>query len=68
MFQEILKLTNTLAKLDRALTESEHGYYDAALRYAATVLRSGETEARLNEILVERQLDELSDPDGNRTA
>lgn len=67
MMQELLKLTNTLAELDRALTGEEHSFYEASLRYSATLLRAGETEARLHEILAERKLDEISESDGNRT-
>lgn len=65
---EILKLTNTLAKLDRALNEGENSFYRASLCWAATLLRTGELEARAREILTERQLDEISKLDGDREA
>lgn len=56
-----LNIVNSFARLKRALTEDEFDLYQASLKFTATSLRLLEIEAKLQEILEEKELDEYRD-------
>lgn len=64
---EVLELVNTLAHKERTFTEYEAQLYEAAARYAATLLKVANMSAQIELLEVERELDDLRNSCGNTT-